>query len=55
MHMKIGLTFACLNMKKLAKIKRIRAQKRRFPKGKLPNLSIIHRILHRKKTNLMFV
>ncbi|MGM0146331.1 IS1182 family transposase [Enterococcus sp. AZ162] len=55
MHMKIGLTFACLNMKKLAKIKRIRVQKRRFPKGKLPNLSIIHRILHRKKTNLMFV
>lgn len=55
MHMEIGLTFACLNMKKRAKIKRIRTQKRRLPKGKLPHLSIIHRILHKKETNLMFV
>lgn len=27
MHMKIGLTFACLNIKKLAKILKLRDQK----------------------------
>ncbi len=45
MDMKIGLTFACLNMKKLAKIKRIRTRKQ-------PNLSIVYRVLQ-KKTNFM--
>ena len=52
MDMKIGLTFACLNMKKLAKIKRIRTRKHRFPEGKQPNLSIVYRVLQ-KKTNFM--
>ncbi|PQC75049.1 IS5/IS1182 family transposase, partial [Enterococcus faecium] len=51
---KIGLTFACLNMKKLVKIKKIRARKECFSKEKQSYFSFILEIIHIKKTNLIF-
>lgn len=51
MHMKIGLTFACLNMKKLAKIMTKKAKKQAFPKGKEGISSLYFTFFVRKKTN----
>ncbi|NAA94152.1 IS5/IS1182 family transposase, partial [Enterococcus mundtii] len=54
MHMKIGLTFACLNMKKLVKIKKGRARKECFSLEKQSYFSLIIENIHIKKTNLIF-
>jgi cell shape-determining protein MreC len=54
MHMKIELTFTCLNMKKLVKIKKFRARKEYFSKENQTYFSFIFKNIHIKKTNLIF-
>ena len=49
MHMKLGLTFTCLNMKKLVKIKKFRARKEYFSKENQIYFSFIFKNIYIKR------